>query len=533
MRTIFFAFLLISLQGFAGNEIEVKSKIKSANIYLNGAQVTRKATISIKKGSNVYVVKGITPFLVANTLQVSGTGKFTIIGVDSRNNYIDKIPDSPKIKMMRDSIKIYTRQNEDNYQTKDVFVQEKDMILQNKIIKGQNTSLNPDDLLKLANFYRTRIKELNFKILKLDRANKKNQNRINILNQQISEITKNYKRNSSEILVTVSSKETTQGNLTISYQVNNAGWVPSYDIRSQNKDEGIEITYKGSIFQNTGNDWKNVKITLSTGNLNLTNQKPQLSTWYIQYYNEYKKKRSYSRGAKPMMKEQSAVAEDYVTADESPAPTLSSFTETIQNMVNTEFKISIPMTINSNSKGKLIEITKNKLPAQYRYYAVPKLDKSAFLIARITGWEKLYLLPGEISLYNNGSFVGKSYLDPEETLDTMEVSLGRDQFISFERKMVKDYNKNVLVGSQRKVQRGYEIKIRNNKNTGIELIVMDQIPISTISEIEVKLLESTDAKFEESTGFLTWKMNLKPQEKRKIEFKFSVKYPKDKTITNI
>ena len=164
MRTILFAFLLISLQVIGGNEIEVKSKIKSANIYLNGAQVTRKATISVKKGNNVYVVKGVTPFLVANTLQISGTGKFTIIGVDSRNNYLDKIPNSPKIKMMRDSINIYTKENEDNAQTNDAFVQEKDMILQNKIIKGQNTSLNPDDLTKLANFYRTRIKDLNFKI---------------------------------------------------------------------------------------------------------------------------------------------------------------------------------------------------------------------------------------------------------------------------------------------------------------------------------------------------------------------------------
>jgi len=233
------------------------------------------------------------------------------------------------------------------------------------------------------------------------------------------------------------------------------------------------------------------------------------------------------------MEKESVASEDYELPSAENAQTLTSFTKTIQNMVNTEFKIGIPMNIKSDGKGKLIEITKNNLPAQYRYYAVPKLDKNAFLIARITGWEKLYLLPGEISLYNNGAFVGKSYLDPTETLDTMEVSLGRDQFINFERKMVKDYNKNVLIGSQRKVQRGYEINIRNNKNADIELVVMDQIPISTISEIEVKLLESGEAKLEESTGFLTWKMNLKPQEKKKIEFKFSVKYPKDKKITNI
>ena len=213
--------------------------------------------------------------------------------------------------------------------------------------------------------------------------------------------------------------------------------------------------------------------------------------------------------------------------------TIADFTKTVESMVNTEFKISLPFNLKSTNKGQLIEIAKYDLPAQYRYYAVPKLDKNAFLIARITGWEELYMLPGEISLYNQGAYVGKSYIDPSKSIDTLEVSLGRDQFITFERKMVKDYNKNILVGSDRKIQKGYEIKIKNGKSTAIELIVMDQIPLSRLSEIIVKLESESGANYNETTGFLTWKMKLKPQEKKKLNFKFSVKYPKDKTISNL
>jgi uncharacterized protein (TIGR02231 family) len=345
-----------------------------------------------------------------------------------------------------------------------------------------------------------------------------------------------YKRSSKEILVTISAKESTAGKLEVSYQVNNAGWVPSYDIRSTNKENGIEITYKGKIYQNTGIDWDNVKITLSTGNLNLNNQKPQLYPWYIQYYNQYKERNKRSRysSAKPSMNAVSAEAkvqdDEFIIQD---AQQLSEFTETVTGMVNTEFKLALKLSIKSGDKGKLMEVIRHSLPASYRYYAVPKLDKNAFLIARITGWENLNLLPGEMSLYNNGTYVGKSFLNPNVTIDTLELSLGRDQFITFERKNVKDNNKNVIIGTSRKVTKAYEISIKNNKNTDIELVVMDQIPLSNISEIEVKMLENSGAKYDEATGFLTWKMNLKAKDSKKQRFKFSVKYPKEKNITNL
>lgn len=525
--------MFLALNIYADNETTVKSNIKEVNVYLTGAQITRKSNVNIKKGTNIYVLKELSPNLLPTTIQVSGKGAFTIIGVDYRDNYLNELPVTPKIKRMQDSIRTYQTWIENKNQMLDVYTSEKKLILLNNNIKGNNNNLNPDDLVKLADVYRTRLKDLNFKMLEIKRKNIKYNKRIFVLNQQLTEKRNNYKRNSKEILVTISAKEATTGKLDVSYQVNNAGWIPSYDIRSTNKENGIEITYKGKVYQNTGNDWKNVKITLSTGNLNQSNQKPIISPWYIQYYNQYKQrnKRAKYAAAKPAMK--SEFAEVAIEDEQEEAAHLWEFTETVTGMVNTEFKLSLKLTLKSGDKGKLMEVTRHSLPATYRYFAVPKLDKNAFLLARITGWEDLSLLPGEMSLYNNGTYVGKSFLDPNLTVDTLELSLGRDQFITFKRKNIKDNNKNIIIASNRKVTKAYEITIKNNKNTDIELVMMDQIPLSNISEIEVKLLENSGAEYDETTGFITWKMNMKAKETVKQDFKFSVKYPKNKNITNL
>lgn len=522
---------------FAEDEISLKSKISNVNLFLTGAEVERSAKISVKQGNNIYIIKGLSPFMDKNTIQVTGKGNFTILGVSSQINYLQEIPSNSKIYLLKDSVKYYTKSIENNNQYLNVYNEEKAMILANKTLKGNNQNLNPDDLLKLADFYRSRLKDLNFKILDINRNNKKENSRISILNKQISEISAGYQKNTSEILVNILSDNQINGNLVISYKVTNAGWIPSYDFRSTSTDDGIDITYKAKIYQNTGIDWNNVKLTLSTGDLNTDNKKPELYPWYIQYYNQYKyKKYNKSRSAKMAPQ---AVDEEktggYLEDKESLpiSKTLSEFSQTIQNMTNTEFKISVALNLKSDNKGKLIEVKKDKLPSQYRYLAIPKLNKKVFLIARITDWEKLNLLPGEISLYNQKTYVGKSYLDPSQTDDTLEVSLGNDPSISVERKMVKDYNKSVIIGTSRKVTKGYEITIRNNKKTNIDLLIQDQIPISTIKEIEVSHDNINGGKINETTGIISWKVNLKQNDTKKYKFKFSVKYPKDKRITNI
>ncbi len=527
--------VILPITLLAENNIYLKTKINNVNLFLTGAEINRIAKINIKQGNNIYIIKGLSPYMDKNTIQITGKGNFTILGVSSQNNFLEKIPANSKIYLYKDSVNYYTRTIENNNQMLNVYAEEKSMILANKTIKGNNQNLNPDDLQKLADFYRSRLKDINFKTIELNRKNKKFNNRVSVLNKQIKELSLTYKKNTKEILINILSKTQTTGKLIISYKVNNAGWIPSYDIRSTSTNKNIEITYKAKIYQNTGIDWKNIKLTLSTGDLNINNTKPELYPWYLNYYNIYKKKyTNYNKTTRAMKPQNVTVDDEYATeAPVTESKSIADFSKTIKNITNTEFKISLSLNLKSNNKGKLIKIKNDKLPAQYRYLAIPKINNKVFLIARITDWEKLNLLPGEISLYNKQTYVGKSYLDPSQINDTLEISLSNDPSISVNRKIIKDFNKSVIIGNYRKVTKAYEIKIRNNKQVDINILIQDQIPISTIKEIEVSHDKILNGKINETTGIISWETNLKPNENKKYDFKYTVKYPKNKRITNL
>tara|TARA_Y100000589_G_scaffold155323_1_gene147898 strand:- start:35845 stop:37470 length:1626 start_codon:yes stop_codon:yes gene_type:complete len=541
MKKIIASMLLTSIIHFAfATEKEVKSKIKNVTVFLTGAEINRSANVSLSSGNQIIVLKDLSQYIDANTIQVSGIGNFIILGVDYRRNYINTSKNSPEMKKLQDSLKFYNEHIEENTQLLDVYNNEKQMILANKVLNGENVSFEPAKLAELSNFYRTRLKDINLKSLALNRKNKHYTNRARVLSRQINELSNKGNTTTGEILVTVAAKSATNGTLNVKYKVSNAGWVPSYDIRSKSLNEKIQISYKASLYQNTGVDWKNINITFSTGNPNLSNTQPELYPWYLQYYNAYKKRarsKTLSSGynnAPQMQSLEIADDEEYEsTSYEQKADSISSFTKTVNNLVNSEFKLGMPLTVKSDGKSQLLILDEHQLDAQYKYYTVPKLDKNAFLIAKITGWEELSLLPGEINLYNAGTYVGKSYLDPSETQDTLEISLGRDQSIVLDRKTIKDFCKNQVVGGNRKITKAYEIIVRNPKPEQLEIEILDQIPLSKNSDIVVSADEISGGKLDEKTGFVTWKLTLKPKESKKLMLKFTVKYPKDKRLSNL
>jgi len=190
----------------------------------------------------------------------------------------------------------------------------------------------------------------------------------------------------------------------------------------------------------------------------------------------------------------------------------------------------LPYTIKSDGKTTIVDIQNYTLPATYQYYAAPKLDPSAFLLAKVSGWEDYNLLSGYINLYFEGTYVGKSYLNVKDTKDTLDFSLGRDENIVIERKKQKEYNTSQFIGSNRKVSFAWEISVRNKKKTPVTIVVEDQLPLSTDNQIEIEKGETPEATYDETNGILKWKFTLNSAETKKVNFSYSVKYPKDKNV---
>ena len=171
-----------------------------------------------------------------------------------------------------------------------------------------------------------------------------------------------------------------------------------------------------------------------------------------------------------------------------------------------------------------------QVPADYNYYIVPKVEQTAYLIGYVTNWQQYNLLEGEANIFFEDTFVGKTNIQPTQTADTLKLSLGQDKKVSVTREKVKQFASRQFMGSKKEDVRLYKTVIRNNKQQPIHLTVLDQIPISTLKEIEVNVLNSSEGKYNKETGELKWEFGLQPTEKKEINVEFSVKYPKNRSI---
>ena len=195
------------------------------------------------------------------------------------------------------------------------------------------------------------------------------------------------------------------------------------------------------------------------------------------------------------------------------------------DVVSLAYKIDLPYTILSNGKNKLVKIKEVEKPVDYIYYAVPKLDKDVFLTASLTHWNTLNLLSGHSSIYYKGSFKGQSYIDVENTSDTLEVALTRDRNILIDRKILKEKNEKQYFGKLTKEKINWEITVKNNKSSTIKIVVEDQFPTSENKSVVIERIDASNGKVENRTGKINWELELKPNEKKVLNVIYSVKYP--------
>jgi len=196
-----------------------------------------------------------------------------------------------------------------------------------------------------------------------------------------------------------------------------------------------------------------------------------------------------------------------------------------------EYTIDIPYTVPSDGEEYTIMIKEVSLPVIYEYYAVPKIDNDAFLIAKIKDWTTLNLLTGKTSIYYQGTFTGESMINADNTSDTLNISLGRDRNIIVKREGNKEMSDKRIMGSNIKETIGWDITVKNNKTAGVKVVIEDQYPISEKKSIEVNLLESSNAKVDEKTGKITWDVTIEPDSKKVLTYKYIVKYPKELNLS--
>ncbi len=534
--TLICLFVALAMPLAAQDEKSVETEITNVTVFLNKAQVTRQGKVTLAAGKTNLVLRGLTSQLDQKSIQVSGKGKFMILGIAHRQNFLNELNTPKPLRVLRDSLEYLQGQIVYENSQREILNKEEQMLLSNQKIGGNNQNLTVAELKAMADFYRTRLSDIVSTRMKIDMRLKKLNERMVKVQRQINEQNELYARNTSEIVVSVSADAPTPAELTVDYVVSNAGWYALYDLRAVDTKSPVQLYYKANVYQNTGEEWKNVRLKLSTANPSLGGLKPELYTWYVDFYQpvlmgrvagvQPKYKMAMRQEAAPAEMDQAEIAFEEPTS-------VSDSVRTIQTSLNTEFDIALPYTVLSSNKPTLVDIARHELNASYIYSTAPKLDGDAFLLARVMGWEELSLLPGDANVFFEGTYVGQSYLDPASIRDTLSVSLGRDKRVVVKREKMKDFTSRKLIGTNRRDAMAFEISVRNTKTEPVRIVIEDQIPVSRNSQIEVTVVDVGGAKYNKDTGKLTWEFDIQPNETRKVVYKFEVKYPKDKAIAGL
>lgn len=529
-QTITAALILIISMGYSQTSKQTESKITAVTVFLNKAQVTRNLKVNIPRGKTELALTGLTSSIDPESIQVSGKGKVMLLGIQHQQNYQNEFSLPKKIKSLKDSVEQTQRLLALEQSQNEILNKEEQLLLSNQKVGGTDHAVTVSELKAMADFFRGRLGDILVTKMKHDEKIKGYNQVLARLQQQLDEENELLSRNTSEILINVSTDVAAQVELDVSYVVNNAGWHPIYDLRAVDTKSPVQISYKANVYQRTGEDWNNVDLKLSTSNPNLGGLKPELYPWYVDFYqpepsHQVRGTRRELNAPSPAGKADVAGEEIFYSLDE--------VVNTVQTTLNTEFEISIPYTVASSTKPTVVDIRKDEIKADYYYSVVPKLDKDAFLIADATGWEELSLMPGEANIFFEGTFVGKTYIDPNSIEDTLSISLGRDPRIVVKREQLKDLTTKKLISSSKRELKSWEISVRNAKAEPIKIIIEDQIPVSQNSQIELELTDKGGAELESLTGKLTWKLEVPASQTKKVSFKYEVKYPKDKKVAGL
>jgi len=519
----------------AENEINIKAEIAHVTVYPDRAQLSHEAVVDIPSGKTLLKLSGLSPYIDARSIQVKGRGNFTILSVNHQNNYLLNLEDSPEITKIKKQIEALQLKIEDEKAAIGVLKEKEAFLIANRAIPVKESAFSTDQLKNYMQLYTDNMDQVSTSVLKKNRLIKEYEKQIAALQNQLSESSGRQQLHSGEITVSVSAEKALSARMDFAYVVSNAYWFPSYDVRVDDISNPVEISYKANLFQNSGVEWKNVRLSFSNASPWIAGDIPELNPWFIDYYKAPVLTVTARGVASSAPRRLDKAVMDYELVPQEnkaeevpeavPVPVERKTGETAVS-----FDVAIPYTIASDGRIRTIEIQRTSVPAEYKYMTVPKMSPHAYLTGNIGNWAGMSLQSGEATLYFENTFVGKSAINVNQLSDTLTLSLGTDNSILVKREKRKDYTSRRTFGANKTETFSFLISIRNNKTNPVRINVVDQIPVSTNSGITVEALELSGGRHNAASGKISWNYELKPQETREIVLTYSVRYPRDKTV---
>ena len=511
-KLLLFIFLLfITRHLHAGNTQEISPALHSVTVYLGGATLTHTVKLNLQKGTNKIILTNLASGINERTVRISLHGEGEILTINKMLNHIRKNRLSANFQKLEQ--KLERLKKERQTLKGEIGITEKEIELLKALSqKTQSGNWHKIDAT-LKNFF-DRAKTLSEKMVAKNLKAEELQKEIGKIKKQLKELNVRAGKPVNEIEIIIKANKKSKAELTLSYFTNAASWDVAYRIISEGFGKPLKLIMNASIKQTTGIIWQPTTFYVSTRQPFLNNNKPKLNPWYIDF-SENNPPRYF------LSTEQMAKA--------APSTTVYHAQEKIKSL-SIEYKLNSSFPIPPDGKKRLLAIKETTITPDYHYTAVPRLSQNAFLICKLKEWEKLHLLPGEVEIFYENSYVGKSYINPQSSEKHLTLSLGKDKSIFTKKKLIKDFKEKNFFGDKETRTFVYKTVLKNNGEKDIVLSVEDQIPVSKNEDIEVKVKEVSGGKLDVTTGIISWEIPLKAKEKRVITLSYSISYPKGKKI---
>lgn len=535
----------------------VETRITEVTVYTNRALVTRRGVVALNGDERELVLTSLPPTIEADSVRASavGTVKVQLLGV--RTEFVtatEPVADkeaglTSHIRQLEEQIGAVNNQIQ-GLQLQHTFIQN----LGTKAVDRFSQSLarqqtNLEETGKLLEFLGQQHDQYSTKIAELERERQRLDREVRALRRQLEVVRIPESRENYNLIVAIEPAGPGELQLEISYTVIRASWTPLYDLRVNNSLSSLSLTYLAEVTQNSGEDWKGVKLTLSTAKPGLGSLPPKLNPWYIDAFKPFvpapapaMRMRKAGPG-EPFRDRAESIDLSFDFGSGAPEPQAAPPPEIKAENVAAEavneggvvtFKLDRDSDIPGDNNPHKITIFNDEYPCHAEYLAIPRLVSFAYLQANVTNKSAgVTLLPGKASIFRDNTFVGTTELENVAPGQEFRLNLGIDEGLKIERDLVEREVDKKLIGAQRRITYAYRLVVTNLRDQEALLRLTEQLPVSRSEQIKIRLTRVNPQIQPGELGALEWSLTLAPKARKEFFYQFTVEHPTDLTVTGL
>ncbi len=535
IRVFSFSVLALMVSSAMAEQV-IESQISAVTVYPASATVTRTFAVELPAGPQTVLVAGLPATLDENSLRITGSGDkgSSVASVELKNEVRSELV-LPRAKELQDKL---TAQQDQLalLQADELALNTQQIYLQKLAEQGGGARSDSKSADSSVAQWRTGWQTLGAGMKEIGAAKVALAKEIRVVKQQIDVTQReleqlNNRQQDNKIAVVHLQSGGGKLAMKLSYQLSDASWYPVYDANLDTQQSKLAVTQAAYVQQNTGENWDNVALTLSTLQPSAAVEPPALSSWWIDYLQPV---------PRTTMTKSAGLMEDRAMPEmmAAAAPVEEQKAAVIDSGYHVSYQIPGKISLNSSDEKQRVVLQQQQWPVALNLQVVPRFDTHAYLYARLENPSATPLLPGEWLLQRDGVRVGKVDQPLLAPKDQIAMGFGADDAVKLEWQTLKDEaGQSGVLNKQQTLQRHYQLQVTNGHNKPMTLTVLDSWPVSKQQDIKVSVLEGTVAPKEQNVdqeaGIQRWELPLPAGKAVTLDTGYQVAYPQDKEIGNL